>query len=80
MELERPEDEPLPGDWKRMQEFDKLLLFRWAAACGISFLTRPLPKAALTRPACARTAADDLLLTRNLPCCVPLVGPSAPTA
>ncbi|PNW78281.1 hypothetical protein CHLRE_09g403800v5 [Chlamydomonas reinhardtii] len=28
MELERPEDEPLPGDWKRMQEFDKLLLFR----------------------------------------------------
>jgi hypothetical protein len=29
MELERPEDEPLPGDWKRMPEFDRLLLFRW---------------------------------------------------
>ena len=28
MELERPEDEPLPGDWKRMPEFDRLLLFR----------------------------------------------------
>jgi len=23
MELERPEDEPLPGDWKRMPEFDR---------------------------------------------------------
>lgn len=22
------EDEPLPGDWKRMPEFDRLLLFR----------------------------------------------------
>ena len=30
MELERPEDEPLPGDWKRMPEFDRLLLFRCA--------------------------------------------------
>ena len=28
MELERPEDEPVPGDWKRMPEFEKLLLFR----------------------------------------------------
>lgn len=28
MELERPEDEPLPGDWKRMSDFDQLLLFR----------------------------------------------------
>lgn len=28
MELERPEDEPLPGDWKRMPEFDRLMLFR----------------------------------------------------
>ena len=28
MELERPEDEPLPGDWKRMPEFDRLLIFR----------------------------------------------------
>lgn len=28
IELERPEDEPLPGDWKRMPEFDRLLLFR----------------------------------------------------
>lgn len=28
MELERPEDEPLPGEWKRMMEFDQLLLFR----------------------------------------------------
>ncbi|KAI8473051.1 MAG: flagellar outer dynein arm heavy chain beta [Monoraphidium minutum] len=28
MELERPEDEPLPGDWKRMPEFERLLLFR----------------------------------------------------
>ncbi|KAL6747291.1 flagellar outer dynein arm heavy chain beta [Haematococcus lacustris] len=28
LELERPEDEPLPGDWKRMPEFDRLLLFR----------------------------------------------------
>ena len=28
MELERPEDEPLPGEWKRMTEFDQLLLFR----------------------------------------------------
>ncbi len=30
MELERPEDEPLPGDWKRMPEFERLLIFRWA--------------------------------------------------
>ena len=28
MELERPEDEPLPGDWKRMPEFERLLIFR----------------------------------------------------
>ena len=28
IELERPEDEPLPGDWKRMPEFERLLLFR----------------------------------------------------
>ncbi|CAD7696266.1 unnamed protein product [Ostreobium quekettii] len=28
MELERPEDEPVPGDWKRMAEFERLLLFR----------------------------------------------------
>jgi len=28
VELERPEDEALPGDWKRMSEFDRLLLFR----------------------------------------------------
>jgi hypothetical protein len=28
MEHERPEDEALPGDWKRMPEFDRLLLFR----------------------------------------------------
>uniref|UniRef100_A0A061SKG9 Flagellar outer dynein arm heavy chain beta n=1 Tax=Tetraselmis sp. GSL018 TaxID=582737 RepID=A0A061SKG9_9CHLO len=28
MELERPEDEPVPGDWKRMPEFERLLLFR----------------------------------------------------
>lgn len=28
VELERPEDEPLPGDWKRMPEFERLLLFR----------------------------------------------------
>jgi dynein heavy chain, axonemal len=28
LELERPEDEPLPGDWKRMSDFDQLLLFR----------------------------------------------------
>jgi dynein heavy chain, axonemal len=28
MELERPEDEPLPGDWKRMSDFDQLLLYR----------------------------------------------------
>lgn len=28
LELERPEDEPLPGDWKRMPDFDQLLLFR----------------------------------------------------
>jgi dynein heavy chain len=27
LELERPEDEPLPGDWKRMPEFNRLLLF-----------------------------------------------------
>lgn len=32
MELERPEDEALPGDWKRMPEFDRLLLFRWDGA------------------------------------------------
>lgn len=28
VELERPEDEALPGDWKRMSEFDRLLIFR----------------------------------------------------
>lgn len=28
MELERPEDEVLPGEWKRMMEFDQLLIFR----------------------------------------------------
>lgn len=28
MELERPEEEPVPGDWKRMGEFERLLLFR----------------------------------------------------
>lgn len=28
MELERPEDDPLPGDWKRMPEFERLLIFR----------------------------------------------------
>lgn len=28
MEMERPEDEPLPGEWKRIPEFDRLLLFR----------------------------------------------------
>jgi dynein heavy chain, axonemal len=28
LELERPEDEPLPGDWKRMSDFDQLLVFR----------------------------------------------------
>lgn len=26
--MERPEDEPLPGDWKRMPELDRLLIFR----------------------------------------------------
>jgi dynein heavy chain len=28
MELERPEEEPMPGDWKKMEDFEKLLLFR----------------------------------------------------
>ena len=28
MELERPEDEPMPGDWKKMTQFQQLLLFR----------------------------------------------------
>lgn len=28
MELERPEDEPMPGDWKKMSQFQQLLLFR----------------------------------------------------
>ncbi|KAI3434555.1 hypothetical protein D9Q98_002628 [Chlorella vulgaris] len=28
MELEHPEDEPLPGDWKRLPHFDRLLLFQ----------------------------------------------------
>ncbi|EFN51784.1 hypothetical protein CHLNCDRAFT_37234 [Chlorella variabilis] len=28
VEMERPEDEPLPGDWKRMPQFDQLLLFQ----------------------------------------------------
>ncbi|KAL4450636.1 hypothetical protein ABPG77_000992 [Micractinium sp. CCAP 211/92] len=27
LEMPRPEAEPLPGDWKRMAEFDRLLLF-----------------------------------------------------
>ena len=28
MELERPEEEPMPGDWKKYPDFEKLLLFR----------------------------------------------------
>ena len=28
MELERPEEEPMPGDWKKMEQFEQLLLFR----------------------------------------------------
>ena len=28
MELERPENEPAPGDWKKLPDFQKLLLFR----------------------------------------------------
>jgi dynein heavy chain len=28
MELERPEEEPMPGDWKKYPPFEKLLLFR----------------------------------------------------
>ena len=28
VEFERPENEPLPGEWKRMPEFDRLLVFR----------------------------------------------------
>jgi len=28
MELERPVEEPVPGDWKKMEDFEKLLLFR----------------------------------------------------
>jgi len=28
IEFERPEDEPLPGDWKRMPELDRLMIFR----------------------------------------------------
>ena len=28
MELERPEEEPMPGDWKRLSTFSQLLLFR----------------------------------------------------
>ena len=28
MDLERPEDDVLPGDWKRMPEFERLLLFK----------------------------------------------------
>ena len=30
-ELPRPEDDPLPGDWKRMAEFDRLLVFKCAS-------------------------------------------------
>lgn len=29
-ELTRPEEDPLPGDWKRMPEFDRLLVFKCA--------------------------------------------------
>ncbi len=47
MELERPEDEPLPGDWKRFPEFDKLLLFRCAGRAGRGALAGGSPTAGL---------------------------------
>lgn len=59
MELERPEGEPLPGDWKRMSDFDQLLLFR---ALRPDRLTSAMSRfcATVINPAFTRSVPFDL--------------------